>query len=306
MQWFAPPDFPEDRDKTRRASLLNGALVTLLALMPVLVVGNLIGGRVPTSVYGGNVAMFVACLMLRAWMCRGAVEQAGALLLVLAMVVVTATLARLGTVRSPTASMYLLVILTAGLVSGRSGMIATIVGCTLAVAGLIVAGNAGKLPPPDLTVGITQGVTFAALFAWTGGLMFAAIQSLRKSVTDAETEVAARTLAEGELARHLGLLEETVRERTADLRSLNERLRSELDVRASVEEQRERLIAELEASLAKVSALSGIIPICMHCKSIRDDKGYWNRVEHFIREHSSAEFTHGICPSCLATHYPEE
>lgn len=305
-QLLASPEFPADRDKTRRASQLNGALVTLLVLMPVLVVGNLLGGRVPTSVYGANVAMFVACLALRRWMIRGSVEQAGAWLLVLAIVAITASLARLGTVRSPTASMYLLVIVTAGLVTGRSGMIATIGACTLATAGLIVASNAGMLPHPDLTVGINQGVTFAASFAWTGGLMFAAIRSLRSAVADAEAELAARARAEAQLARHLGELEETVRARTADLSSANERLRSELEVRAAVEAQREQLIVKLEASLAKVNALSGLIPICMHCKSIRDDKGYWNRVENFIREHSSAEFTHGICPNCLEKHYPED
>lgn len=63
---------------------------------------------------------------------------------------------------------------------------------------------------------------------------------------------------------------------------------------------------ELEEALARVKVLSGIIPICSACKKIRDDHGYWNQLESFIREHSDAEFTHGICPSCARQLYPEE
>ena len=51
--------------------------------------------------------------------------------------------------------------------------------------------------------------------------------------------------------------------------------------------------------------LSGLLPICAHCKKIRDDKGYWNRIENYIRDRSEAEFTHGICPECAERHFPE-
>jgi len=62
---------------------------------------------------------------------------------------------------------------------------------------------------------------------------------------------------------------------------------------------------ELEEALAKVKLLSGVLPICMHCKQIRDDRGYWNRLEQFIQNHSEAEFSHALCPECLEEHYPE-
>jgi len=64
------------------------------------------------------------------------------------------------------------------------------------------------------------------------------------------------------------------------------------------QEERERLIGELKRALAEVKTLSGLLPICSHCKRIRDDRGYWNRIETYIRERSEAEFTHGICPEC--------
>lgn len=63
------------------------------------------------------------------------------------------------------------------------------------------------------------------------------------------------------------------------------------------EEQR-RTDDELQRALGKVKFLSGLIPICAYCKKIRNDHGYWEGLEKFIREHSEAEFTHCICPDC--------
>ena len=64
-------------------------------------------------------------------------------------------------------------------------------------------------------------------------------------------------------------------------------------------------ITELKQTIARVNTLSGLLPICANCKKIRDDKGYWNRLEGYIQDHSDAEFTHGICPDCVLTLYPE-
>ena len=68
--------------------------------------------------------------------------------------------------------------------------------------------------------------------------------------------------------------------------------------RKQAEAERERLLTELQASLAEIKTLRGIIPICAWCKKIRDDQGYWEKVEDYIKRHSSANFTHGICPDC--------
>ena len=58
-----------------------------------------------------------------------------------------------------------------------------------------------------------------------------------------------------------------------------------------------------ERGVAEVKELRGIIPICSSCKKIRDDKGYWNQVEKYIEEHTNAQFTHGICESCIGKLY---
>ena len=64
-------------------------------------------------------------------------------------------------------------------------------------------------------------------------------------------------------------------------------------------------ITELTQTIARVDTLGGLLPICANCKKIRDDKGYWNRLEAYIQDHSQAEFTHGICPDCIEKLYPD-
>lgn len=69
--------------------------------------------------------------------------------------------------------------------------------------------------------------------------------------------------------------------------------------------EREKLIHKLQEANNQIQTLSGIVPICMYCKGIRDDQGYWNRVEKFISQHSAAQFSHGICPKCMKEKHPD-
>jgi PAS domain S-box-containing protein len=84
-------------------------------------------------------------------------------------------------------------------------------------------------------------------------------------------------------------------------------LESFLDIteHKEAEAEREELIEELQDALAKVKTLSGMLPICVSCKKIRDDRGYWNQIESYVREHSEAEFSHSACPECVKKLYPE-
>jgi len=68
----------------------------------------------------------------------------------------------------------------------------------------------------------------------------------------------------------------------------------------------DKSLIEKQKAEAEVKALQGIIPICAHCKEIRDDKGSWNQMEVYIESHSDAQFSHGICDSCLEKHYGKE
>ncbi|HDP68675.1 MAG TPA: GAF domain-containing protein [Candidatus Marinimicrobia bacterium] len=69
--------------------------------------------------------------------------------------------------------------------------------------------------------------------------------------------------------------------------------------------EKESLLRELQEAYNKLKKLSGLIPICSHCKKIRDDNGFWNQVEQYISEHTDAVFSHGICPDCMKKLYPD-
>jgi hypothetical protein len=69
--------------------------------------------------------------------------------------------------------------------------------------------------------------------------------------------------------------------------------------------EKEKMIIELQEAYEKIKILRGFLPICSHCKKIRDDEGYWQQLEKYISEHSEAQFSHGICPACAKEHYSE-
>lgn len=72
----------------------------------------------------------------------------------------------------------------------------------------------------------------------------------------------------------------------------------DITARKEAEQERERLLAELQAALAEVRTLRGFLPICSYCKRIRDDENYWQSVEAYLSKHTSTQFSHGICPAC--------
>lgn len=85
----------------------------------------------------------------------------------------------------------------------------------------------------------------------------------------------------------------------------NSQLRIELLERKRSAAERERLVAEMQATLDKVKQLEGILPICSFCKKIRDENGEWQVMEKYIGHHSEVMFSHGFCPDCGMKHYPE-
>ncbi|TLY39949.1 MAG: response regulator [Nitrospirae bacterium] len=82
------------------------------------------------------------------------------------------------------------------------------------------------------------------------------------------------------------------------------KLKQEMDSRKAREQELKKRTQELEQALREVKVLRGFIPICASCKKIRNDRGYWQLVEAYIREHSEAEFSHGICPDCIKKFFP--
>lgn len=79
----------------------------------------------------------------------------------------------------------------------------------------------------------------------------------------------------------------------------------DITARKIAEEDRERLITDLKEALNNIKTLKGLLPICSHCNNIRDDQGDWSHIESYISNHSSAEFSHSICPKCAEKLYPD-
>jgi hypothetical protein len=76
-------------------------------------------------------------------------------------------------------------------------------------------------------------------------------------------------------------------------------------MRKKTEKEKEKLIDNLEQAIKEIKTLQGLLPICSICKSIRDDKGYWNSLESYFSDHSDLEFSHSYCPACAQLHYQQ-
>jgi PAS domain S-box-containing protein len=115
---------------------------------------------------------------------------------------------------------------------------------------------------------------------------------------------AERVLSRETVTKHLGLTASPIRDASGRIIASVVVVRDITD-RKLIEAEREELIVELQEALAKIKTLRGLIPTCAWCRKVRDDKGYWNGLEKYIRENSDANFTHGICPECLKKNEPE-
>ena len=90
-----------------------------------------------------------------------------------------------------------------------------------------------------------------------------------------------------------------------ELNLANKSLQEEIELRKKTEIERETVIQSLQSALEEIKVLKDILPICMHCKKIRDDSGYWGQLETYLHKHSGIDFSHGICPDCMEEHYSE-
>jgi len=100
-------------------------------------------------------------------------------------------------------------------------------------------------------------------------------------------------------------LKRRLRAQKEETKKANEEIKIEIEERKRAQIEKDNLIVELKDALLKVKTLSGLLPICSSCKKIRDDNGYWNQIESYIKTHSEAEFSHSICPNCAKKLYPD-
>ncbi len=90
-----------------------------------------------------------------------------------------------------------------------------------------------------------------------------------------------------------------------ELQDKNQKYRRAFRRLMEAKSRQEKLVGELRGAMERINQLSGLLPICTGCKKIRDENGQWHEIEVYIRNHSDADFSHGLCPDCMKKYYPE-
>lgn len=93
--------------------------------------------------------------------------------------------------------------------------------------------------------------------------------------------------------------------RVAEIENQLSAAQHEIHLRIKAEQERKKVISELQLALSEIKTLRGLLPICSHCNGIRDEQGNWNKIETYISAHSDAEFSHSICPDCAQKNFPD-
>lgn len=264
-RFVAPPVFPHDEQRTRRAYILHAAVWAFMISGVVAVILGAIAGELPAPVLVAAGVFLLVCMLADHSIRRGQVDVSALVLLACGWAVVTTILVLFGTIRAPVMGYYLLLVNLAGMMFGLRAMVGMIAVCSASVAALIAAQNAGWLVAPDYSVHFIQWASTTTLFACVGGLTFGAVHLVQGLLDRAEREIVERRAIEAALTRKN---------------------------------------AELQAALEQVKTLTGLLPLCGWCKKVREDDGYWNEIETYVSARTDATFTHGICPDCRREHFP--
>ena len=120
-----------------------------------------------------------------------------------------------------------------------------------------------------------------------------------------KTEIEVRKEKEQQLHEYQEKLEEKVRARTKELRESNQKLLNEISFRRKTEAEKEKAIVNLESTLDQIKTLSGLFPVCIKCKKIRDDSGFWHQLEQYLVNYSEAELRESSCGECSQKFYSQ-
>jgi HAMP domain-containing protein len=158
---------------------------------------------------------------------------------------------------------------------------------------------------------ITIGIIFTIITAFVALLLgkwaakpIVELAATAKTIGEGRFDTITEALSKdeiGSLAKSLNRMATNLK----DTMTSRDNLVSEVNQRKKTEEEKEKVIIELNKALSEIKTLRGILPLCSFCKKIRDDKGYWEQVDVYIHKHSQADISHGICPDCAKEHYPD-
>ncbi|MEI8031248.1 MAG: diguanylate cyclase [Comamonadaceae bacterium] len=193
---LAPPVFPGDEEKTRRASFLNEVIGINLFFGTLVTVAVLLGDNVPTSSLIIGTSWLVMLTLGWRILHSGRITFVASALVIFFFVFLTGANISLGTVRTPTAAHYVIWILVVGILFQLPGILMATSASSLAVLGLILAENAGLLPQPNYSVGVTQWLNYTALFGMTAGMVYYGNRVTRNALVRAKNEIEQRKRAE--------------------------------------------------------------------------------------------------------------
>ncbi len=198
---MAAPVFAEDLTKTRRAGLLNIVLNTTMAMVPLMLIGDLLGGKSPRLGMILEAAVFFVCLILRMVMSRGHVDFAGYGLITSVLVLLTAGVASMGTVNTPAAAGYIVLIVVAGLLFRTAVLVGTTSLCSLAILALVLAERSGLMVPKHLDATAAEWLMYTAYFGLSAGIVYFSARWLGHALVMADHEISDRRRAEEKLTR---------------------------------------------------------------------------------------------------------
>ena len=196
---LAPPVYPQDEEKSSLAAVINAALLGPILLLLLFLVVLYFDRSLPYALLIVDLAGLAMSLQGLRWLRAGKLGQSMIGLALISYLAMTAVNISLGTIRTPTASLYLFWVLMAGALFQLRGLLLATGISSLTILGLVLAENAGRLPKPNYSVGLTQWFTYTGIFALAAGLIHYTNQRTRIALKRAETEIAQRRLADVEL-----------------------------------------------------------------------------------------------------------
>lgn len=198
-RWLSPPEFEGNDEKTHQAMLINTIGIMCIVFILIVMAGALLGGNTPAVTLIIDTVACVVILQVLRWLRDGRVGLAGLTLVIFGLVYLIGATASIGTIRTPTAAIFVFWVLMTGLLYALPGILIGTGTASLAIAGLIIAENSGWLRHPHDSVGVTQWTTFTALFGFTSGLTYYITRGTRRALTLAENEIEQRKRVEAAL-----------------------------------------------------------------------------------------------------------
>ena len=206
-RWLAPPGFPDDEEKTSLAALINIALLGPILMMLMFLAVLYFNPGLPRALLIVDLVALGFSLQCWRWLHAGKLGMAVAGISVIGYLAATSASISMGTIRTPITSLYIFWLLLAGAVFRLKGLLLAAIISSLTILGLILAENAGYLPKPDYSVGLTQWLTYSTIFALGASLIYYANQRTRMALTRAENENRQRRRSDEELQSHLASLQ---------------------------------------------------------------------------------------------------